>query len=232
MPGHEEYKRVEPIGEAEGPSKLAPTDTSETDAPAKAKFDAALEKADTSRVERRVDIASAEATVNETKKQSLLDLATKATSEGTKVTPTTKTLSDQAANLKNQLQRPRAILLDAGNIPIDSKSAATLSNHLEHIDRSLRDATKLATGVEVGTVPQQNKSPAVRFLSYLTESDKQLSNFVSEMQAMELSKDKLTPAKLLACQVKLGFIQQELEFFTTVLNKALESTKTIMNVQI
>ena len=227
------YKRVEPIGEAEGPTKLKLSDTTESDASAKAKFEAAVEKADTSKVERRVDIAS-EPAVNETKKQSLLDLATKATNVPQKVAPTPKMLSDQATSLKNQIARPRAVLLEAADAPLDGQSIATLSSHLEHINRSLRDVTKLTTGVDVETAPSitAEKSPAIRFLSYLTESDKQLSNLVTEIDAMQNSKTQLTPAKLLAVQIKLGFVQQELEFFTTVLNKALESTKTIMNVQI
>jgi hypothetical protein len=161
-----------------------------------------------------------------------LDFATKATSEGSKITPTPKTLSDQAANLKNQLQRPRAVLLDASNVSFDAKTTTTLSGHIEHMDRSLRDASKLATGVETGSQIPTDKPPAVRFLSFLTDSDKNLSNLVSEINTMEMSKDKITASKMLALQVKLGFVQQELEFFTTVLNKALESTKTIMNVQI
>jgi hypothetical protein len=37
---------------------------------------------------------------------------------------------------------------------------------------------------------------------------------------------------MLAMQVKVGFVQQEMEFFTGMLNKALESTKTLMNVQV
>jgi hypothetical protein len=232
MAEHEHYKKVEPIGEAERPKTVDPSEASDTEGPSKAKFDAALEKADTSRIERRQDIASIEGSSLEAKKASLLDLATKATSEASKVTPTQKTLSDQATTLKNQLQRPRAVLLDAGNVPFDAKTTTTLSGHIEHMDRALRDATKLTSGVETGSQVSTDKPAAVRFLNYLTESDKNLTNFVNEINAMEASKDKLTPAKMLACQIKLGFVQQELEFFTTVLNKALESTKTIMNVQI
>jgi hypothetical protein len=37
---------------------------------------------------------------------------------------------------------------------------------------------------------------------------------------------------MLRIQLKVGYITQEVEFFTAVLNKALESTKTIMNVQV
>jgi len=232
MAEHEHFKRVEPIGEAQGSKVVGPADTSDMDGPSKAKFDAALERADTSKIERRQDIASTENVSLEAKKASLLDLATKATSEGSKITPTPKTLSDQAADLRSQLQRPRAVLLDAGNVPFDAKTTTTLSGHIEHMDRALRDATKLATGVETGTQISPEKPPAIRFLSYLTESDKHLSNLVTEINAMEASRSKLTPAKMLALQIKLGFVQQELEFFTSVLNKGLEATKTIMNVQI
>jgi len=232
MSGHEKFERIEPIGETEGSKKLAPSDMSGAEDPSKAKFEAALEKADPSRVEVRRSIASVENSTIEAKKASLLDLATQATSEGSKVTPTPKSLSEQAGHLQSQLRRPRAVLLESGTLPLDAKTVTTLSGHIEHVERSLREASKIATGVEVGGKVPTEQSPGVRFLSYVTESEKHLSNMVAEIEAMELSKDKLTPAKLLAIQVKLGFVQQELEFFTTVLNKALESTKTIMNVQI
>jgi hypothetical protein len=49
---------------------------------------------------------------------------------------------------------------------------------------------------------------------------------------MALQKDQISPASMLAIQIKVGFISQELDFFTGILNKALESTKTIMNVQV
>jgi hypothetical protein len=43
---------------------------------------------------------------------------------------------------------------------------------------------------------------------------------------------QFTAADMLAMQIKVGYVQQEIEFFTSLLNKALESTKTIMNVQV
>jgi len=44
--------------------------------------------------------------------------------------------------------------------------------------------------------------------------------------------NQLSPATMLLIQIKVGYIQQEIELFTSMLNKALESTKTIMNVQV
>ena len=96
----------------------------------------------------------------------------------------------------------------------------------------------MTTGVEVGSslvsgaTAAGEKSPAVRFLSFLTESDRKLGHFVDELNSLQLGGQKLTPDKLFAVQVKLSFIQTEVEFFTATLNKALESTKTLMNVQI
>ena len=43
---------------------------------------------------------------------------------------------------------------------------------------------------------------------------------------------QITPANMLAIQMKMGYVQQQIELFTSLLNKALESTKTIMNVQV
>ena len=104
--------------------------------------------------------------------------------------------------------------------------------HLEHMDRALRDVSKMVTGVEAGTLVDQEKPPLVRFLKYLTESDKRLSTAVDEISALDKSKEKLTPQQLMSVQIKLNFIQQELEFFSNALGKGLDALKTIMNVQI
>jgi len=102
-----------------------------------------------------------------------------------------------------------------------------------HIDSSLRTAVgKVGVEVTDQTVKPLTPNPMVTFLNYLTTSDHKLSTLISEVKALDISKNRLTPEKLLAVQIKLGFVQQELEFFTNILNKALESIKTTMNVQI
>jgi hypothetical protein len=232
MAGHEKFERVEPIGETEPRQKvqMEPSDTSE--AVSKVKFDEALQKADPSRVERRAPAnVSEEVTKATAMAQSPIELA-KSTSLVPKVASTPKDLASQAADLRQQLQRPRAVLLDVGMAPIERGSIAKLSAHLEHMDRALQDATKLTSGVEAGSLVPSGKPPLVQFLTFLTDGDKRLSTMVDELKGLDLSKQKMTPEKLLAIQVKMNFISQELEFFSTTLNKALESTKTIMNIQI
>lgn len=108
-----------------------------------------------------------------------------------------------------------------------------LNNKLTHINENLRIALS-AAGVENVPPPSQinSNNPIDRFLGFLTDGQAQLQGIAKEVETMHLNKNNLNAASMLAVQIKVGFIQQELEFFSSVLNKALESTKTIMNVQV
>jgi hypothetical protein len=108
-----------------------------------------------------------------------------------------------------------------------------LKNKLTHINDNLRIALS-AAGVESVPPTSQTASnnPIDRFLGFLTDGQAQLQSISKEVEYMHLNKNNLNAASMLAVQIKVGFIQQELEFFSSVLNKALESTKTIMNVQV
>ena len=241
MSTREPYKKVEPISGSET-RKVEIGQGAGDGGPSKVKFDEAVARADPSKVQRRTTPTPTEPAVSEVSKPSLMEMATKVTQQPTQVTPTPEYLGAQSSDLREQIRRPRAVLIaEMENNPQVIQNLAThapeslaaATGHMEHIDRGLRDISKLTTGVEVGSlIPTGEKSPAVRFLSFLTESDKKLGNFVDEINNLKLGQRKLSPETLLAVQVKLGFVQTELEFFTATLNKALESTKTIMNIQI
>jgi len=240
MPTHfEPPEGIEPI-EKIGPKKpIKAEDPTATDAPSKVKFDEAVQKADSSRVEQRpVEVAPEKiAATTQTEKPSLLALAAKGTEGALKIGPTTPTeLAEQAEKIRHRLERPRARLMRATEVvPHDAlpKEVATeLNGHIEHMDKSLRDASRVGTGVELGSAIDYEKPPMVRFLNYLTDSDRRLQTFVSDLKGLDLQKRRLQPSDMMAIQIKLGFIQNELEFFTATLNKALESIKTVFNVQI
>lgn len=235
MPGQEEYKRVEPISGSEPRRQVEALSSveSEETTTAKIKFDKAVDIADPSKVELRQKerVVSEVAAKEETRRESLVDLARK-TAESPKAPPTITEIEAQATRIRTDIERPRALLLAVGEAKFDSATTAKLSSSIEHMDRALRDVSKLSSGVEAGTLVDQEKPPLVRFLKYLTESDKRLSTTVQEVSALNTSTQKLSAEKLLAVQIKLNFIQQELEFFSNTLSKAVESVKTIMNVQI
>lgn len=173
-----------------------------------------------------------------------------------KVEPVTKSsLMDEVRNLNNKVDRfakitPAQLVsqadevirhiesikqkLAAPNLEIKPGTQTLLQNKLLHIDENLRVALSKA-GVEY-TPPAQAETklvnPMERFLGFLTHGQEQLKTLSHEVHLMHLNRKEITPANMLRIQIKVGFIQQEIEFFSAVLNKALESTKTIMNIQV
>lgn len=123
--------------------------------------------------------------------------------------------------------------LKAPDLELKGSVQNLLRNKLSHIDENLKIALQKA-GVEYQapesvTAP---KNPIERFLGFLTDGQHQLNTLANDVNLMHLNRKEITPAAMLAVQIKVGFVQQELEFFAALLNKALESTKTIMNVQV
>lgn len=131
-------------------------------------------------------------------------------------------------------------LLQSPDVQVKHSMQQLLSNKLSHIDESLKVALSKA-GVEFApagtealsaTNPRVATNPIERFLSFVTDGQSQLQNLGHELQVMSLTKKELSPVNMLAVQVKVGQIQQELELFSAMLSKALESIKTIMNIQV
>lgn len=173
-----------------------------------------------------------------------------------RIEPVTKSsLMDEVRNLNIRVDRfahvnPKDLVAQADEVvkQIDTiKSKLTtpdlelkpgtqtlLQNKLSHIDENLRVAMSKA-GLEYHpTAHLDNKTvnPIERFLGFLTSGQSQLASLSNEVNQMHLNNKEISPANMLRIQMKVGYITQEIEFFTAVLNKALESTKTIMNVQV
>lgn len=132
----------------------------------------------------------------------------------------------QIETIKGKLATPELELKPA--------TQTLLQNKLSHIDENLRVALSKA-GLEYNPSSHlENKTvnPVERFLGFLTNGQNQLASLGNEINTMHLTNKEISPANLLRIQMKVGYITQEIEFFTAVLNKALESTKTIMNVQV
>lgn len=132
----------------------------------------------------------------------------------------------QIETIKTKLKTP--------NLELQPTTQTLLQNKLSHIDENLRVALNKA-GLEYHpSAHLENKTvnPIERFFGFLTHGQTQLASLSSEVNQMHLNDKEISPANMLRIQMKVGYITQEIEFFTAVLNKALESTKTIMNVQV
>lgn len=131
--------------------------------------------------------------------------------------------------------------LNSPDVQVRKSAQQLLNNKLSHIDESLKIAlSKAGVEYEVPTdlaiseekTPHDRPNPIKRFLHLLTDGQWQLERLGGELQAMEANSQQLTPVNMLAIQVKVAQIQQELELFSSLLNKGLESIKTIMNIQV
>lgn len=165
--------------------------------------------------------------------------------------PSVEEVINQAEDLRKSLQGPQQQLkaLQTAEPRVFSSSLEELQNvdprafssgvmttgsdKLIHIDSSLR-AVLNRTGVEVKaehvSSPGLTSKPLVHFLNYLTNSNQQMNAILLQLHTMD--KRRLGPTELLALQIKIGFIQSELEFFANVVNQAMTSIKTIMNIQV
>ncbi len=196
--------------------------------PVEGKFEAIMDK-------KVPEQEVAKTVIPEANKPSVEDVAKDA--QGKPIDPG-KTADELAKQTKEASQRIDAIKseLETPELTIKKPVNKLMSNKLTHIDDSLRIALAKA-GTEKAEVPAENKlagvpNAALKFLDHLSHAQYQLDHLGSYLEAMVNTGKELSPANMLAIQVKVNHVQQELEFFTNLLNKSLESTKALMNVQV
>ncbi len=140
-----------------------------------------------------------------------------------------ESIKARAKEMIGQLEEAKAKLSQAEIKPAYQN---VLKNRLSHIDENLKIALNKA-GVEYHSpAPAESggKNPIHKFLGYLTDGQEQLNKL--NLTIDQFQGGEITPANMLAIQMKMGYVQQQIELFTNLLNKALESTKTLMNVQV
>ncbi len=122
--------------------------------------------------------------------------------------------------------------MNTPNLELKGSVQNLLRNKLSHIDENLKIALQKA-GVEYHppekvAAPKKSYRKIFRLSHRWTTSAQYTCN---DVNLMHLNRKEITPAAMLAVQIKV-VCPTELEFFAALLNKALESTKTIMNVQV
>ena len=202
--------------------------------PSKEQFDALLQ--------REVK-SNPEPTPENTGKVSLMETVSNTHQANT--TYNQATYENLVVQTKQALEKIESIkkTLETPDITIKASVQNLLQNKLSHIDDSLKialtkvgaeynvnEAKSLSEAKEVSGSERVN--PIERFLGFVTDGQYQLAHLGEQLQVMGVTGKELSPTNMLAVQVKMGWIQQELELFSNLLNKSLESIKTIMNIQV
>lgn len=150
----------------------------------------------------------------------LLDVSKKYQANAKKIEEVKTTLQDV------KTQAPQA------EIPLQYRER--LTKKLGHINEAIKVA-ETQVGVEFA-VPGETKTslatPIDRFLNMLSNAQYQISNLGGVLKDMAAAGNQVSPAQMLALQIKANQISQQIEFFSNLLNKALEGVKTTMNIQV
>ncbi len=140
--------------------------------------------------------------------------------------------TDEAIRRMDEIKKT----LDDPSLSVKKSLQNLLRKRLSSVEDNLKVALSKA-GIEYtpfveDTKPAGLADPIRKFVGYLTHGQDQLEKLSVKLHEMGLTGQEFSAANMLGLQIKVGRIQQELEFFTSLLNKALESTKTVMNVQV
>lgn len=96
------------------------------------------------------------------------------------------------------------------------------------VAKSTPQALSFAPGTEVSLT-----KPFSTFFGFITNGERQLFSIERELAAFGgPGASTLSPVDMLRIQVKMSHVSQQLELFTSMLNKGLESSKTVLNTQI
>ncbi len=128
-------------------------------------------------------------------------------------------------DLQNQLQTK--------NLKLKQSQKYLLRNKLSDAS-SLLDTVAKNTGATVPeTTPNiSRQSPIAKFISYVTNGQNRMRDAQKMISTLGAGGKPLNPGKLLLIQVKLAKAQQELEYSSVLLSKAVDDVKQVFNIQI
>ncbi len=146
--------------------------------------------------------------------------------------PTFDTLITQAklasmtlGDVQNQLSTP--------NLKLKQSQKYLLKNKLSDATNHLRSANA-KMGAPIPDEPEEDSSqgPFSRFMGLLTDGQNQLDSAQAYLKKMNDSGTSLSAGDMLLLQVKMNKAQQELEYASVLLGKAMDDIKTLFNVQL
>jgi hypothetical protein len=195
--------------------------------PDKNQFDALMRQEEAKKAAPAIESQAARPTPMEeaTRTQKTLDITHKASHQ--------ELLAQLDATIK-RIDSVKATL-DTQSLNLKDSVQTMMKKKLLHIDETLKNALARVGTVEptaaAGSPADGAVNPVQRFLGLLSEGQSKLYSLSDSIAAVS-AKQEISPASVLAIQIKVGMVQHQIELFTALLNKALESTKTIMNVQV
>lgn len=133
------------------------------------------------------------------------------------------TAQDSLGNLQNKLNTKDLQLTNAQKSLLKSK----LSSGATHL-RGVNDAL----GIEQPQAPQTGKGPLAKLMGYIADGEVQMNAAQAELQRVQAEGKQMTPSELLLMQSKLNQAQQELDYSSMLVGKAVTALTQLLNTQL
>lgn len=146
--------------------------------------------------------------------------------------PTLNSLQEQAkmasttmGDVANQLNTPKLKLKQSTKYLLKNK----LSSAKGHI---LSASTKVGAPIVQDEENPSGGGPLQKFINLLTSGQRQLESTQQQLADIAAKGQEMNPADMLMVQIKLNKAQQELEYSSLLLGKAVDDLKLMMNIQL
>lgn len=139
----------------------------------------------------------------------------------TQVTSAQTTLGD----LNNSLNTP--------NLRLRQSQRYILNNKLSEASTHLRAAnTKLGGPEAPEPTVKPGSGPIAKFLAFVADGESQLEGTKASIAALNAKGESLSAGDMMLLQLKINKAQQELEYCSILLSKAVSDVQTIFGIQI
>jgi hypothetical protein len=145
-------------------------------------------------------------------------------------TPTFDTLLTQV-NAAHATLGDISTQLNTPNLKLKQSSKYLLKNKLSDANDHIYSAS-IKLGLEPPEATPAPAGPFGKFIGMITNGQNQLQEAQKQLQSLKDKGSQLSPADMLLVQVKLNLAQQELEYSSVVLSKAIDDLKMLFNVQL
>lgn len=146
--------------------------------------------------------------------------------------PTLNSIQEQAkmatstiGDINNQLNTPK--------LKLKQSTKYLLKNKLNSANGHIQSAsTKLGAPLVGEEEDKEGGGPLQKFVNLVTSGQRQLDSTQAHLAAIAAKGEQMNPADMLMVQIKLNKAQQELEYSSMLLGKAIDDLKLMMNIQL
>lgn len=146
--------------------------------------------------------------------------------------PTLNTIQEQSkmaqttlGDINNQLQTPK--------LKLKQSTKYLLKNKLNSAKGHIKSASdKIGAPAVNEEKVSSGGGPLDKFIALVTDGQNQLDATQKHLTDLSKKGDQIKPADMLMIQIKLSKAQQELEYSSLLLGKAVDDLKMMMNIQL